>query len=51
VIGGIGAFVITANNYLDFADAIVVKLVREISQAPMVAAPDSLEVGRLDDRG
>ncbi len=39
VIGGTGAFIITADDYHDFADAIVVKLVREISQAPMAEAP------------
>jgi hypothetical protein len=39
VIGGTGAFVMTADDYHDFADAIVVKLVREISQAPMSEAP------------
>jgi hypothetical protein len=50
VIGGTGAFVMTADDYFDFADAIVVKLVREISQAPMAAAPDPSEVGRLADR-
>jgi hypothetical protein len=44
VIGGTGAFVMTANDYLDFADAIVVKLVREISGAPLAGAPHSLEV-------
>lgn len=50
VIGGTGAFVMTANDYLDFADAIVVKLVREISQAPMVEAPAPPDVRRLADR-
>jgi len=40
VIGGSGAFVMTANDYIDFADAIVAKLVREISQGPIAAAPE-----------
>ncbi len=40
VIGGTGAFVMTANDYIDFADAIVVKLIREISQGPIAAAPE-----------
>ena len=39
VVGGAGAFVMTADDYHDFADAIVVKLVREISQSPMATAP------------
>lgn len=39
VIGGADAFVMTVDGYHDFADAIVVKLVREISQAPMAEAP------------
>lgn len=40
VIGGTGAFVMAANDYIDFADAIVVKLIREISQGPIAAAPE-----------
>ncbi len=39
VIGGSGAFVVTAMNYGDFARAIVTKLVREISRQPMARAP------------
>ena len=50
VIGGTGAFVMTANDYLDFADAIVVKLIREISQGPMVEAPVPAGTRRLADR-
>lgn len=45
VIGGAGAFVIIADDYHDFADAIVAKLVREISQGPVAAAP----VGELSE--
>lgn len=37
VIGGPGAFVLTARDYTDFADAIVKKLVREIT--PIAQAP------------
>ena len=50
VIGGSGAFVMTADDYLDFADAIVIKLIREISQAPMVEAPAPPAGDRLADR-
>ncbi len=39
VIGGPGAFVMTADDYHDFADAVVVKLIREISQVPIATAP------------
>ncbi len=39
VIGGSGAFVIVAEDYRDFADAIVAKLVREILSTPVAAAP------------
>ena len=39
VIGGTGAFVMTAADYEDFADAIVRKLIREISGAPIAEAP------------
>ena len=34
VIGGPGAFVIAARDYTDFADAILKKLVREITPIP-----------------
>ncbi len=39
VIGGTGAFVMTTDSYRDFASAIVRKLVREISGAPLVRLP------------
>ena len=39
VIGGTGAFVMTADSYRDFAAAIVQKLVREISGSPMALLP------------
>lgn len=39
VIGGTGAFVIVAADYHDFADAILRKLIREISAAPVAATP------------
>ncbi len=39
VIGGVGAFVMSVDDYPDFADAIVIKLIREISQAPIATAP------------
>ena len=39
VIGGTGAFVMTADSYGDFAAAIVQKLVREISGSPLALLP------------
>ncbi len=39
VIGGTGAFVMTADSYWDFAAAIVRKLVREISGSPLALLP------------
>ncbi len=39
VIGGSGAFVMVAEDYRDFADAIVAKLVREILSTPVAEAP------------
>ncbi len=39
VIGGSGAFVMVAEDYRSFADAIVAKLVREILSTPVAAAP------------
>ncbi len=39
VIGGNGAFVMVAEDYRSFADAIVAKLVREILSTPVAAAP------------
>jgi len=46
VIGGTGAFVITASDYVDFAEAIVRKLVREIAAPPVAGAPDAAPDGR-----
>ena len=39
VIGGTGAFVLTAADYDDFADAILEKLVKEIAGVPVAQAP------------
>lgn len=39
VIGGPGAFVMTANDYESFAQAIIEKLVKEIGGVPVVEAP------------
>lgn len=39
VIGGAGAFVITAADYQAFATAILTKLIREIAAAPIAAVP------------
>ncbi|SMF20542.1 Protein of unknown function [Tistlia consotensis] len=39
VIGGSGAFLITATDYRDFARAIKLKLIREIGGPPLVMAP------------
>lgn len=39
VIGGTGAFVMTANDYRSYALAILAKLIREIAGVPVAAAP------------
>lgn len=39
VIGGTGAFVITANNYEDFAAAMLEKLIKEIGAVPVADGP------------
>ena len=39
VIGGTGAFLMTASDYQDFADAIILKLIQEIAGAPVAQAP------------
>jgi hypothetical protein len=39
VIGGTGAFVMTANDYDDFAQAILQKLIKEIAGVPIAARP------------
>jgi len=41
VIGGAGAFVVTATNYVDFARAIRIKLIREIGEGPLSYRPSS----------
>ena len=43
VIGGTGAFVVTANDYKSYAVAILTKLIREIAAVPIAAAPGSFE--------
>lgn len=50
VIGGTGAFVIVAADYHDFADAILRKLIREISAAPLAAAPSPALGPRIAQR-
>ena len=39
IIGGTGAFVMTASDYQDFATAILEKLVKEISGVPVASLP------------
>jgi Protein of unknown function (DUF1194) len=39
VIGGTGAFVMTAESYRDFADVFIRKLIQEVSQGPITQAP------------
>ena len=41
VIGGTGAFVMTVADYDSFAAAIIAKLIREITQAPVAKGPSS----------
>ena len=41
VIGGTGAFVMTANNYEDFAVAMLEKLIREIGAVPVAETPST----------
>jgi hypothetical protein len=43
VIGGTGAFVMTANDYESYALAILIKLIREIAGAPIAARPGTPE--------
>ena len=45
VIGGTGAFVITADDYDAFAIAMIRKLIQEISGVPLSQAPDAGEEG------
>ena len=53
LIGGAGAFVMTADDYADFARASVAKLVRKISGAPLARqSPGSISVAaRPEGRG
>ena len=44
VIGGAGAFVMTAIDYESFAAAIIAKLIREITQAPVAKGPSSIDL-------
>jgi hypothetical protein len=44
VVGGTGAFVMTANDYEAFREAILAKLVKEISGAPLALRPVPLPV-------
>lgn len=46
VIGGTGSFVMSANNYEDYAAAMLEKLLKEISGAPLVMAPGEAPGGR-----
>lgn len=51
VIGGTGAFIMTADDYDDFASAILEKLIKEIAGVPVAglpAAPDGLELADAD---
>ncbi len=45
VIGGTGAFVITADDYDAFAIAMIRKLIQEISGVPLSQAPERDEGG------
>ncbi len=49
VIGGDGAFVMTAADYEDFAEAILRKLLREISGAPVANAPPAGRTAALKE--
>ena len=46
VIGGSGAFVMVARDWVDFAEAIVLKLIREIADTPVATLPDQPADGR-----
>lgn len=47
VVGGTGAFVLTADDYEDFADSILLKLIREIAGAPIALGPAEEEPEQL----
>jgi len=51
VIGGTGAFVIRADDYQDFADAILEKLIKEIAGVPIAARPTRTGAPLLAARG
>jgi len=50
VIGGSGAFVMTATDYNDFARAIRLKLLREISGPPIARGPEEPNERQTADR-
>ncbi len=50
VIGGAGAFVLAADDYEDFARAIRLKLITEITGAPMASLPAAIAVAGLEPR-
>ena len=50
VIGGADAFVLTADDYEDFGRAIRLKLITEITGAPVALLPTSATFARLDSR-
>lgn len=50
VIGGTGSFVMSANNYEDYAAAMLEKLLKEISGAPLVMAPGEAPGRQLAER-
>ncbi len=50
VIGGTGAFVMTAVDYEDFAVAIVRKLIREISDQPVAEGPGRPSVAKVEQQ-
>ena len=50
VIGGTGAFILTADDFKDFSEAIVKKLVREISGVPIADLPQGRAAMHLAQR-
>jgi hypothetical protein len=47
VIGGTGSFVLQADDYSDFARAIVEKLIKEIAGVPIAALPPAMGRAQL----
>ena len=45
VIGGTGSFVMNADDYADFARAILEKLIKEIAGVPIAALPPGIPPG------